>query len=388
MSRGLRRGLADLTCHVLQMALPPSLQPWGWAVRCETDEIADDSKALLFALDSWRGLLPRAAAAHLSYFRATRIKDGVLQTGGSIAMRIYAVTMRHPRALGAACAIGAVLLGLAYMIMAGAPPRYLAINAVALVIGLALAAVLGRAGAAGRPWTSAAIATMAGALLATALLGDKVEGATRWVQLGAMSVQPSLILLPWMLVIFSQTRDALATIGIITVVGAMALQPDRAMAGMLALELGVLTIIYADRHVIAAFVTSIVGLAVTLVRADTLPAVRYVDQIVYSSFEIHTVVGIAVLGGLALLLVPAIAGWGRDPTYAAFGAVWFAAIVAAALGNYPTPVVGYGGSAIIGYMLSLLALPKLTAARAKTVSQPRGQIDKPPVDGHMLIGMA
>lgn len=307
-------------------------------------------------------------------------------------MRIYAVTMRHPRALGAACAIGAVLLGLAYMMIAGAPLRYLAINAVALVIGLALAAVLGRAGAAGRPWTSAAIATMAGALLATALLGDKVEGATRWVQLGAMSVQPSLILLPWMLVIFSQTREALATIGIITVVGAMALQPDRAMAGMLALELGVLTIIYADRHVIAAFVTSLAGLAVTLVRADTLPAVRYVDQIVYSSFEIHTIVGIAVLGGLALLLVPAIAGWGRDPanraTYAAFGAVWFAAIVAAALGNYPTPVVGYGGSAIIGYMLSLLALPKLTAARAKTVSQPRGQIDKAPVDGHMLIGMA
>jgi hypothetical protein len=35
-------------------------------------------------------------------------------------------------------------------------------------------------------------------------------------------------------------------------------------------------------------------------------------------------------------------------------------IVAAALGNYPTPLVGYGGSAIIGYVVSLLGLPPRT----------------------------
>jgi hypothetical protein len=68
-----------------------------------------------------------------------------------------------------------------------------------------------------------------------------------------------------------------------------------------------------------------------------------------------------------MLLVPAIIGWRTNPAgrlpAAVFGAVWLAIILAAALGNYPTPVVGYGSSAIIGYLLSLTAL-SATAKRA------------------------
>jgi hypothetical protein len=50
-----------------------------------------------------------------------------------------------------------------------------------------------------------------------------------------------------------------------------------------------------------------------------------------------------------------------------FGAVWMAAVLAAALGNYPTPVVGYGGSAIVGYLLSLGLLPARRAGLAVQV---------------------
>ena len=74
-----------------------------------------------------------------------------------------------------------------------------------------------------------------------------------------------------------------------------------------------------------------------------------------------------MLAGAVLMLVPAIAGYFRDPDnrplYAVFGAVWLAVILAAALGNYPTPLVGYGGSAILGYLLSLLGLPPRPASR-------------------------
>lgn len=44
-----------------------------------------------------------------------------------------------------------------------------------------------------------------------------------------------------------------------------------------------------------------------------------------------------------------------------FGAAWLGVIVAAAVGNYPTPLVGYGGSAVIGYVLSAFALPPAAA---------------------------
>ena len=37
--------------------------------------------------------------------------------------------------------------------------------------------------------------------------------------------------------------------------------------------------------------------------------------------------------------------------FAVFGATWLAVIAFAVVGNYPTPLVGYGSSAILGYCL-------------------------------------
>ncbi|WP_199555053.1 hypothetical protein [Sandaracinobacteroides hominis] len=391
MSFGLHRSLADLACRLLQAALPSSLQSWGWAVRCETADIPDDTKALLFALDSLCGLLPRAVAARLLQPFVSRGGDGAHFSGGSIPMTLYDAIVRRPRALGIACAIVAVGLGLAYMAIARAPMRYLAINVAALAIGLTMLALLGRTALAARQWTGGAIVVMAGALLATALLGSRVEGAARWVNLGGLAIQPSLILLPVMLMAFAQTRGRVATAGILVAAAAMALQPDRAMAGMLVLGLAALAIVRPDRHVLVALAAAVTGFAATLVRADTLPAVPYVDQIFYSSFDVHAVAGMAVLGGTGLLLVPAVVGWSRDAenraTYAVFGAVWFTVIAAAALGNYPTPMVGYGSSAIIGYALSLLALPKPASAPTATAPETDSELDRTQNDRHLLAGL-
>jgi hypothetical protein len=392
MRAGLRRALADLACRALQAALPANLQSWGWAIRCETAGIADDTRALLFALHGLCGLMPRAIASHLLRPFASLAGDGALLSGGSLMMKVFQATMRRPRTVGIACAICAVFLGIAYMAIAGAPARYLAINAVALLIGLALLTLLGRDKLVGRQWPVAAIAAMAGALLATALLGDSVDGAARWVKLGGLSIQPSLILLPLMLVAFARVRDIIVTASIVAAAAAMALQPDRAMAGMLVLSLAVLAALRPDRHSVLAFTASIAGFAVTLARPDTMPAVPHVDGILYSSFDVHAAAGMAVLAGSVLLLVPAMVGLSRDPenrkTYATFGAVWFAAIMAAALGNYPTPIVGYGGSAIIGYALSLLALPKLAGARAAAASRTHVEAEAGALDGDLLVGLA
>ena len=360
MKGALRRGLADLACRALQATLPPSLESWGCAVRREAAEIPDDTQAFMFAFDILCGLMPRAVTWHLL----------------------------HP----VVSLIGAVTLGLAYMSMAGAPVRYLAINIGALAIGLMILALLGRTRFAGRQWTGRAIVAIAGALLATALLGNDVDGATRWVSLGGLSVQPSLILLPVMLVAFARCRDRLATVGMIAAAAALAIQPDRAMAGMLAAGLSALAIMRPDPHVLTSLGASIAGLGVAMARADTLPAAPYVDQILYSSFDVHVAAGAAVLGGSALLLVPAIVGWCRDSAnrslYAAFGAVWLSGIIAAALGNYPTPLVGYGGSAIIGYALSLLALPNWAGEHAEAGSRSYGKADTTSLDRHLIVSLA
>lgn len=390
MSIGVRRVLADLACRTLQAALPDALHAWGWAIRCELEEISDGTEALLFALDSLFGLLPRLLASHLLQSFAPHTSDA-FHLGGPIAMTRHDSMLPPPRTLGIACMAGAVALGLGYLTIAGAPIRYLAVNTGALVIGLTLLALLGRINS-GAVGMRAATVAMAGALLATALFGDPVEGAARWMIVGGLVAQPSLILLPAMLTTFARTRDAIATGAMIAAAVALALQPDRAMAGMLALGLAALTIVRSDRHVVAALLASVAALAATLVQADTLPAVPYVDGVLYSAFEIHVAAGIAVLGGSTLLLVPAVVGWLRAPadraTYAVLAAIWIAAIVAAALGNYPTPIVGYGGSAIIGYALSLLGLPKRARGATEVVFRPGATVDTTPRDRHLRARLA
>lgn len=167
-------------------------------MRYEAASIQDDTKALLFTLDSLSGLLPRAIAAHLLHPFAE----------GSPAMNLLDATMRRPRTLGVLCAIGAALLGIVYMVIAGAPLRYLGINIGALGIGLSTLGMLGHAATADRRWGDAAIVTMAGALLATALLGAEVDGTSRWVNLAGLAIQPSLILLPVLLVAFGRRCGA------------------------------------------------------------------------------------------------------------------------------------------------------------------------------------
>lgn len=253
---------------------------------------------------------------------------------------------RVPRAAAIACAVGATGLGMLYLAMAGAPTIYLVVNGLALTMGI---------GATGLAWTAGqdrhlpgkAVLVLGGVLLATALFGLSVDGAARWVRVGGMSVQVSLIVLPAMLVSFARHRTRHSTLGIVLAVLGLALQPDRAMAGVLAGALAVLVVCTRDPRVLLALVSAATGFAATLLRPDGLPAVPYVDQVLYTSFDAGVLAGLAVAGGALLLVVPALLGWRYDPDHrevcAVFGAIWLGTVLAAALGNYPTPVVGRPG---------------------------------------------
>jgi cell division protein FtsW (lipid II flippase) len=360
MTPSLHRTLASLACRLLQALLPRRWESWGWAIRYEVEDTPNDTEALLFALSSLGGLLPRILAFHLHRLLGPP-HTLALSPGASTAM-ITSPSFR-PRALGIACATGAVLLGLAYMAVAGAPPHYLAINAAALVAGALLLLPLASLRGDTRDVTGAVSLAMAGVLLATALFGAPAEGASRWITIASVSIQPSLVLLPFMILAFARARTMLTALALLIAAAALAFQPDRAMAGTLVVSLAVLALIRADRQALILLGAGILGFAVTLAGPDRLPAAPYVDQIFYTAFDVHPAAGAAVLAGALLLLVPAILCAIRDrahrATYAALGATWLAVILAAAIGNYPTPVVGYGGSAILGYLLSLAMLPKV-----------------------------
>lgn len=276
-------------------------------------------------------------------------------------MSLPSLARMSPQGLGIVCAVGATTLGAAYLASAGAPARYYFINLAALVIGLIALLALKKAAAVLHRAAGAAMLISAIALLATSLFGATVDGASRWLAVGPLSVQPSLILLPLMVVRFLQNRSFVTSSAMLVAALAMAMQPDRAMAGVLVAGLAVQAVLRFDRYAMAAFIGSVLAFAITLIRPDSLPGMPYVEQVYYSSFDVSLLAGLAVVAGTLLLLAPTLANMRltpehRDPCLV-FGSVWLAVVIAAALGNYPTPVVGYSGAAVLGYVLSLLPLP-------------------------------
>ena len=269
--------------------------------------------------------------------------------------------LRQPRTVAIACALTATGMGIAYLVMAGAPLRYPVVNAVALLLGLvALRALTGAMERTSRS-TGYLLLALASSQLMTALIGASADGASRWIWIGPLSVQVSLLVMPAMIVLFARNPTTLGSFAVSVAAAGLALQPDRAMAGVLAFSMAVLAVARPGRSSLAAVVAAIIGFAAAMAQPDALPAVPFVDRILFTAFDIHMLAGAAVLVGSLLLLVPAIAGWRSDPArrhvYLVFGAVWLGCIVAAVVGNYPTPVVGYGGSAILGYLLSLACIP-------------------------------
>jgi hypothetical protein len=276
--------------------------------------------------------------------------------------------MQHPERLSALTATGATGLGVVVMAAAGAPKTYLVINLAALVIGLALLAIFRRTRTtpAQAGWLSLAAAL---GLLATALLGTNLDGASRWVQIGVISLQPGLLLLPVMMLAYVRSRSAVGTAAMLVAALAFALQPDRALAAALAVGLLALAISVRDGRVLLALAASLAGLAATLLRADSVPPSPFVEQVFVGAFNLSGVAGMAVIAGAALMLLPARAlatGEAR-----VFAALWLALLLAAAIGNYPTPLLGYGGSGIIGYLLGLAALqPRAQGEGDATATRP------------------
>lgn len=279
---------------------------------------------------------------------------------------------RDPRAIGLACAAGAVGLGAVYLAAAQAPWSYIVVNSTAFMLGFIAYAALVRWDWGGTRRSGAIVLALAAVLLATALFGVSADGVTRWIRVGSLGVQVSLLFLPLMIVAFASHRDAAGTAGLIVAALAMALQPDRAMAGVLAGGLLTLAILRFDIRVGMALLAAVIAFAVTLVRPDTTPASPWVDRVLYTSFEVHPLLGAAVWAGALLLIVPAVYGFGKSSAdknvYAVFGAVWIGVVIAAALGNYPTPLVGYSGSAVLGYVLSLASLAPVAATRRAAVA--------------------
>jgi hypothetical protein len=326
--------------------LPPALRDWGEAMAQEAASIERPLAAMAFALGcaAW---VVREALRH-----PARTALGPKAVGPA---------PWSSRKVALACAVAATAAGLVYLAEAGAPARYLVLNVASLVAGLILVVPFRGRDPVTTPFVGVVAIVVGLILLLTASLGDEVSDTRRWLSLGDVALQPSLIGLPFLFVAFARSRDVLTAVGLVLGAVALALQPDRAMAGAMVAAIGVAALMKRDLMGLLMLSAALACFIVTTMRSDAAPTAWFVDGVLRSALSVSFTAGLAAWGGVAVLLLPLIRGLRRSPeaaaAYAAFGATWSALIVAAVFANHPAPVIAYGGSAIVGYVWSTLALP-------------------------------
>lgn len=268
--------------------------------------------------------------------------------------------MKHPSTFIFVCGMSASVSGIAYLMISGAPLVYSIVNGGALVVGLLLYVV--RQVPVGRKtfvhpefWMffSAAV------LILTALFGAEIEGIKRWIAIGPVLMQPGIILVPLMTLLFAGRPERLPSIAICIAALALALQPDRATAGVLAAATIGILLHRRDLTTFICAAVSVFSFCIALFRPDNLPAIEFVEGVYRAAVASGILSSLLVALGTAILLVPAfyirVLPTHRSLLPFVFGVVWFTFVLAALFGNYPTPLVGYGSSSIIGYFLCLYA---------------------------------
>ena len=372
MKASTRRTVALALCDAIIWMQVDASKEWGRAIRNEAAGITDDGEALQFSLQAFVGMLPFTLSSRLLAIWAA------LRTSHLIGSQAQTLQLGNtgikPRGIAIACGTTAVLLGSVYLLGARAPKTYIAVNLCALLVGISSFAFAGRFGPTDRRSISLGMLLLGILLLWSMSIGISVDGMTRWLSIGPLVIQPSLMVLPPMMVAYARNPSATSIAAVLITVATLAMQPDKTM--LAAAALSVLSTAIARRSAATAG-TAILAIGAA-VHARSQPCelrgAPFVDDVLYSSFETHIWLGIAVWVGCALIVLPALVGWWRDraqrPAYLAFGATWMGVVLSAVTGNSPTPLVGYGGSAIVGYFLSVAALPGIAISTRQRRAPP------------------
>ena len=249
--------------------------------------------------------------------------------------------------------IPALTIGLVVMSRAGVPAAIWSRNLAAAAVGVLLVMAASGRGAPGsvlRRWLVGLGLTLLGATL----IAPGVEGVHRWVGLGPLEIHVGAVLLPWLLVLLSQMAWASGvSVGLLTL-GILVLQPDGAQAAAFAGGWAVWLAMRYGRAAAWPLTVAALPAGAAWLRHDPLEPVTYVEGIVGVAAEQGAIWTAMSLFALALLPLPFLLAPERR-VGVALAVYMTGTLMAAWLGDYPVPVLGYGVSPILGYALAGLA---------------------------------
>jgi cell division protein FtsW (lipid II flippase) len=222
-----------------------------------------------------------------------------------------------------------------------------------------------------REWLSWTLVNVAFAGLLVTLLDDGLQGVHRWLHFGKIRINVGAICLPALLILSGrptseqQPGTAMFLISI-AVLAILAAQPDAAAAT----AFGAAALVGIGRNLKSkgrrwTFLCAVVGLIICAwQRPDPLGRVPHVEDIVSLAANQGMLWFVSALLGLCLLPLPFIClskSENRNTPQAL--AIYFGIVLLAPLfANFPVPLLGYGASHIIGYMLAVAWLARQAGA--------------------------
>lgn len=202
-------------------------------------------------------------------------------------------------------------------------------------------------------------------LLLASFLSNGLDGIHRWIQFGPLSIYVASIFLPLLLIFFLkllENKHYLYVIGLNFVVLVILLfQPDAGQVTAFACATIILLWHKMNNNLLnlcnLTITTTIVIMSWILL--DDLTAVPYVEHILFLVKDMGVLWFIFGIMSLLLLLSPFFFYGKRIAISLTLGVYFLVMMLVTFFGNFPMPIMGYGISPIIGYIISISYLNKI-----------------------------
>lgn len=258
----------------------------------------------------------------------------------------------------------AVLFGMYTVYSMGIPTDVFYPNAVATVLGIGLVYLLGPRWSDKRPMLVIQLSFISLLLLLVSFFFPGPSEVHRWIVLGSININVSMIMLPVVLYCMHQLlhekkflHGVVLFAAIATVLG---FQPDAGQAT--AFGLAGLVLFFRNKMSskirAAAVLIAIVTIGLAWNRVDLLEPVEYVEDVFYLMASLGPLGFIGMIAISLLLFFPFIfMSMKRIETVRTLSITFIvylsAQLVITEFGHYPVPVMGAGASPVIGWFLML-----------------------------------
>lgn len=203
-------------------------------------------------------------------------------------------------------------------------------------------------------------------LYAMTFVDSGVDNVHRWLSLGPISLYVSSIFAPIFIIeiwnLFEKNKYLLIVVIAFLAATILFLQPDASQLTSFAVPLIVMLLSKAGKKIPTYIIIAIlIFFAITSwIFLDSLPAVIYVEDILGLAMGMGILW--SVLGILSLILIPIpffiLAKKKEQLLSVCIGLYYVIFIVSTFFGNFPVPLMGYGVSPIIGYLIAITWLIK------------------------------